>query len=442
MKNILLQSLVFLSLFSIAPLYADYQTDLNVAKSELLKINKGVAYASAIDALIAKYERNEDILIQLSDRIEFLETQKLSSEVFTLLEYLDIQLEYNLDIILQEKEDKRIQEELKAKEEADKLKKEQEAKEELSNYPGFSSTYNDEAKNILGWEYAEIHNGGISASLESSEVEKVIVYISWNDLTWFKNTIKSASFLLEGKELKKVSASKVDELSSTQAKITFDNIDDFIVTQNHKEFRIGITTNASGKQNTWEIIRDFYVSKVGFDDITGLSSGQKIPVFTQNETGENNSIVPAVLKLRLDRNLSSNLAEINIVADFGENTNTNSFTSPQVELNTLKLSTLWSSGIGDLTFTLANKDNTSNKIIGTLTDWIITFDLRGLTQSNRTLTNSSRGEDYDLYISGWTGNVVLNLNVLKDGIIYDVPGRGDDFESRYESEFKLGSKTY
>lgn len=150
MKNILLQSLVFLSLFSIASLSADYQTDLSVAKSELLKINKGAAYAAAIDTLIAKYERNEDILIQLSDRIEFLETQKLSSEVFTLLEYLDIQLEYNLDIILKEKEDKRIQEELKAKQEEEKLKKEQEAKEELSNYPGFSNIYNDEAKNILG----------------------------------------------------------------------------------------------------------------------------------------------------------------------------------------------------------------------------------------------------------------------------------------------------
>jgi hypothetical protein len=59
-----------------------------------------------------------------------------------------------------------------------------------------------------------------------------------------------------------VSSSKIDIMSTTKAKITFDNLDDFIITQNIRQARLKIKTSNIGYQKIGKTIKDLFVSKV------------------------------------------------------------------------------------------------------------------------------------------------------------------------------------
>jgi hypothetical protein len=80
-----------------------------------------------------------------------------------------------------------------------------------------------------------------------------------------------------------VGSSKIDIISATQAKITFDNLDDFVITENIREARLKIKTSNIGYQKIGKTMKNLYVSKVGFDDIIGLSSGRRLNEYDISE---------------------------------------------------------------------------------------------------------------------------------------------------------------
>lgn len=442
-KSIVLSVLLLVSLMIRVNVDANnnYET-LNWARDDLIFITNGNLYIKVIDDFIEKKKQDTTRLEKLQSKLWVLQSKlenrndKNSQTLLAIVNYLDIKITVVLTkdlvvkIIEEETQDESIIQN-------DKI-------EPSLTYPGFSDTYIEYDKTILAWEEVFVYKQSYSSLYEASEVWKVIFYITWADISEIKNSIESATLYLEWSIIDSVRSSQIDIISATQAKITFDNLDDFIITQNIRQARLKIKTANIGYQKVWKTIKDLYVSKVWFDDIKGLSSGQKLNQYDISEIWELFSIVPGTLEIKVEKNLSSNIPELNIRAMFENNSIEGGNNSPTIELSKLRLSTLGSTWDVWVAYSIYNSDSSWDRILWIVNWSEVEFDMSNLLQTNRTLSNSSRGEDYKIVITGTNTNTVITLNLMKWGVDYNVLWitGSNDIQINLEKELNLGSRNY
>lgn len=426
------------------------QEDLNKASQALVQIKNWDVYIKVIDAFIEKHQDNKKILEKLQSRINKLD-EKLwekhdvkSQKLKILLNYLNIKVEIALQELLKEEIEKIFDEETTPEEDSAEEDNTEEETAETISYPGFSDTYNENDKTILAGEESYIYKQSVSSLYEASDVETVAFYITSSDSVSLKNTIESATLLLEWSIIDTVWSSQVENISGTQTRIVFENLQDFIITQNIRQMRLKIKTNPIWYQKIWSTVKDAQVTKVWFEDIKGLSSGSDINNFTSLEPGELFSIAPGILNIDVTRGLSSNIPEINIVWLFDGNSIDANNSAPIIELKTLSFSTLWSSSDDDVIYTIYNNDSSGDRVQWVVSWNTVEFDMSPLLDKNKTISNSLRWEDYKIVISGTNTNTVLTLDLLKDGIVYDVRGidGAEDIHTNFPSDISLGSKSY
>jgi len=423
--------------------HADIQDDISDLAMKLSQLKKWEKYITAIDMLIEKKKENKIFLNKLTQRLSFLDTKlqlktdSRSEDLKILLNYLILKTSFAL--IALEKADEVIISD-------DEIQENEEIIEEKKSitYPGFSDTYNEYDKTILWWEEAYVYKQSFTSLYEATEVWKVIFYITWPGISNFSESIEKASLYIEWSNIDTVSSSKIDIISSTQAKITFDNLDNFVITQNIRQVRLKVTSSTIGYQQVWKTLKDMYITKVWFDDIIWLSSGNNVNSYTVTKPWELFSIVPGALDLTVEKNLSSNIPEINIKGLFWNNLNEGSYSSPVIELSKLKFLTLGSDNHAGTIYKLSNKDSSSDYIIWVETNGILEFDFSAMSSSNKTINNSSRWEDYRIFIDGTNPDTTLILDLLKSWIIYDVIGVdwSDNINLNLSSDLSLGSKNY
>lgn len=446
--------LLILGLFWLNSIIYSYENnDLELLSNDILLLEKGDIYKEIMDDFIDGNRDNKSILEELDIRIDDvmsnIDSWKYGSnpvifDMKTVLNYLEIIVYFALidienllvDSNKEENIDTEIDNQVEDTIEAVVIKS--------PLFPWFKTKYLEKDKNILAWRESFVYKQSFSSLYESTEIWKVIFYIEWPDLSELKNSIKNAYVYLEWSMLDTVSVSNIDILSSTKAKITFDKLDNFIITQNIRQVRLKIKTNNIGYEKLWKTIKNMYVTKVWFDDIIGLSSWRKVSSYTTIEPWEKFSIVPGVLNISLEKDLSSNIIDINIKGLYWKNTRDSDNWKPKTELKTLKLSTLWSSTWTWIYYTLANYDDLNDNIIWQITPWYVEFDLSWKSNNNTFISDSSRWEDFRITINGTNSSTYISLSLLKNGIVYDViwNGSSQDLQILLEKNLDLWTKHY
>ena len=446
MKSIkTLLKLVLLTLLALSPitLFASLESDITSASDKLLTIKKWSSYKASIDKLIEKYKNSESVLNKLSARLEKIDkllknrNDDKSMQLKILLKYLSLKVELSLeeitpDIIIKDKE-KEVDNNI-----------DNSWIEDWTSYPWFKEDYIEKDRTILAWDEVFVYKQSLSSLYEASEVWKVIFYITGSDVNWIDETISSASLFLEWKEVGNVSSSKIDITGATSAKITFDNLEDFILTQNIRQMRLKINTSNIWFQKIGKTIKGLQVTKVWFDDIKWLASGRNLDTYSVTEPWEKFSIVPWMLGVRVDKDLSSWIPEINLTGLFWNNTLDSSNSSSVIELKKLKLSILWSSSLWATTFSVYNKDNSWDKVTWVISWNEVEFNMSLLLDANKFVSNSTRWEDYKILINWTNSNTLLNLSILKDWLEYDVQwiSNSNDLNINLEKEIHIWTKNY
>jgi len=420
MKNILKILLLLISFLIFSTSTAFYsQDDLNNAYNKLKLVKSWDKYINSIDLIIAKYGKNEEILVKLESRLNEIDqilvwkTDKRSRDLKTLLDYLNIKVFFALDNILEEI--KQIEEEAKNDEENSQ---DDNMQEDLI-YPGFSTNYNDKIKTILAWKEEFIYAWWVWALYEKADVREVVFYITWDNISDLKSSIWEAYLYVEWLLLKKATSSDIDIISSTKASITFDKLNDFILPDDGQvDFRLSIKSNIIWYQNLWKVMKDLIVSDVDFDDVVWLTSDQRISnINMTNFSSEYFTISPANVTIWIIKNLNtSTQVELNIKSTFWNNTIETSNSEPKINLNTLKFSVFWNDS-SIATYELYNIDNSTDTIIWTYNWWLLEFDLSTMNVQNKTIWSSS-WENYRISIS-WI-NTWISMELLRDWLIYDV----------------------
>lgn len=433
-QSILLSILLLLPLWLANNVYSNSNEEVLISTSEkLLLIKKGSLYIKVIDNFIEKKKEDTSKLETLQSKLVVIQNKlenkndKNSITLKAILNYLDAKI----NIVL-------------TKDIIEKIIIVNNNYYKAITYPGFSDSYSEYDKTILAWDEVFVYKQSYSSLYEASEVWKVIFYITWPDVNDIKDSIVSASLYLEWSMIDTVSSSKIDIMSTTKAKITFDNLDDFIITQNIRQARLKIKTSNIGYQKIGKTIKDLFVSKVWFDDIKWLSSWRKLNEYDISEIWELFSIVPWILDIRVEKNLSSNIPELNIKAMFYGNSIEGSNNSPTIELSKLRLSTLWSTGDAWVVYSIYNTDSSWNRIIWVASGSIVEFDMSSLLKTNKTLSSSSRWEDYKIIITGTNTNTIITLNLIKSWIYYNIVwiSYSNDIQINLERELSIGSRDY
>lgn len=406
-------------------------------RQDLLEIPRGEEYATRIDATFEKYKENDRVLNILNSRIEKLSTTLENLSVWekkkwylnVLLAYLDIKVQDALDALTQGSS-LDIPENIPQQEDTDKKVDQEDNGGEDIQYPGFSTEYNDEEKNILAWMSAEIFAGWVNASIEDIDVEEIVITFSWSNLSDIESTIASASLIVEGYPVWKASSWDIKLVNPNVATLAFDNIENFTIPQKNVDFRIIIDTNPIWFQKSGKLIKDIQVLDIDFIKSTGRTSDRPVWVQFQNEIWELFHIVPAILETSVKKDLStSTVVELNVFASYGKNTIDNSNSQPTILLKELSLfpsiNPSWA------IYTLTNIDDSSDNVIWTLEEGNIVFDLQGMADNNRSVW-AWKWENYRIVISNTDQWVSLSL--AQDGIVYDVIG------IVWASDIKLNAK--
>ncbi len=428
--------LVILLFWLTTTLSANYKdNDLQESIKQLEALKSWDKFKIKIDSFIKKYENNKDILNKFQRKLYILEdklknkTDKKSRLLKIMVRYLIIKVYFALDNLLKEEEIKK-----------DIFVKEEEVKKQLI-FPGFSDKYNDFDKNILAGEEVFVYEWWAWAFYEKAKVSGVRFYIVWDNISDLKYTINKSYLYVDGLLLKTASYGDIDILSSTRASITFNNIDNFILpTDTNLDFRLSIKTNNIWYEQVWKTMKNLKVSEVDFFDVTGLTTWDFI-VKTEisNVNSEYFSILPSILNIEVIKNLyKSNHIELNIKSISWSNITATSKATPLVELNKIQFSVWWTNS-NTSTYTLYNKDNSSDIVIGVYNSWIVEFDLSSLTWK---IIWWWQGENYIINIS-WIDNSIW-IELLKKWIIYSIDwiSNSDNLNINLEKNIDLGYRDF
>ena len=379
-------------------------SNLNNYELNLSQTNIWESYLAKINSILWKYSDDADVLLKLQNRIIELKTNidvkdiEYTDDIVNLIYYMDLKVYFLLvDLWVIH------------------LWEEEEIKEEII-YPWFWDDYNDSEKNVTAWDDFIILSWKTSSKYESVDVWRAKFYIEGIDAQNLKYSLDYANLYFEWVFISKISPSNIDILNPNKVSLTFDNLKSVIVPQKEVSFRLWIKAKSIWYEKTWKTIKDARVTSVNISDAVWLNSWNKIDAFTTTISVEWFSIVPWVPIISVINDLSnSTVIKLNIRWEFWDSTIDLNNSVPKIEINKLKFSVYDNSNTA--IFKLVNTDNTSEPIIWIKSWTILEFDLSSMNENNKTIA-SWKGEDYEIYISNtdrW-----LSLDLLKDGLLYDV----------------------
>ena len=379
-------------------------SNLNSYESNLSELSSWRSYLARVNFILWKYSNNNDVLLKFHNKIIELKTNietksiDYSDDVVNLIYYMDLKV-YFLLVDLWEMH----------------LWEDEEIKEDII-YPWFWDEYNDSEKNITAWNDFTIMSWKTSSRYESVDVWTVTFYIEGVDAQNLKYSIDYANLYFEWIFISKISSSDIKILSSNKVSLTFENLEDFIVPQKEVSFRLWIKAKSIWYERIWKTIKDVRVTSVNISEAVWVNSWNNINAFTTTISVEWFSIVPWIPVVSVINDLNnSTVVKLNISWEFWDSKIDLNNSKPKIEIKKLKFSVYDNSNTA--TFRLVNTDNTGDSIIWVINWTILEFDLSAMNEVNKTIT-SWKWEDYEIFISNtdrW-----LSLNLLKDGLTYDV----------------------
>jgi len=380
--------------------------NLEYYRGNLISSSKWLNYLNKFDAILDKYSDNVVVLIKLSDRVQELKDSiesrqnNYSFELESLIYYIDQKINKSL-VVLWVYELEGIEEEVYIDNRDSEL---------------FEEDYVDSNKSIVAWDDFIVFSWNTSSLYESVEVWKVIFYIEWNNASDLKYSLSRANLYINWWGINSISSSSIDIVSQNKVSLTFNNLKNFIVPEHEVDFRLWIEVNSIWYEKVWKTIKDLSITNVVLSEWVWINSWKKINAFSTTTSVEPFSIVPWIPIVSIIADLiDSAIVRFNIKWLFWDNTIGSNNSTPSLKLNKLQFS--FSDNSGTAIFKLVNSDDSTDSILW-IKNWnILEFDLSSLNINNKTISKW-KWEDFKIYIFNTTSWVSLEL--LKDGIIYDV----------------------
>ena len=417
------------------------------AKTELSQVKNGSNYIQRIDSFISKYSENRQVLERLQLRLQKLESSITSSnnEVLqALVHYLLSEVDTSL-LLLTELEKKQMVETILETISSDIIEDTGKEPDTATTIPKIDfSKYDNNSYDILAGESAIVYKAEVSSRLESVEVGEVIFTFIWNNIDDIEETIQNASLYIWDKLITTNVNSDIRQVSGARFRITFDNLDNLIVTENPQDLRLIVHTAPIWFQKLWQVIPWFRVEQVVFSDAEWLTSNQNVASFTLTERWDEYFIAPTKLDVEVTRSVNTSLTpKFRISANIWDNTLDNSNGTPNITLDQLSFD-IWASNFSwsSPQFVLQNEDG-SWGIPGTLIGNRVVFNLSGLDLSDRIISGND-SEDFEIIVNGLAWNATLFLELQREGITYSIDGiaRAIWLQTHFENDIDFWSRAF
>ncbi len=414
--------------------YSNYtEGDLELISSKLNEIDGWEIIRAKLDNFIETNKSNKTLLEEFDSKLSnaylLLKTKKDRKSY--ILKLIIFYVKINISFAL---EDIRVEEQALAEQKQENLDNNQDetstwgVSDDTTNvdnitetwvYTGFTETYNDQEKTILAGTQAFIYAGWIWSLYEQADVWKTMFYITWSNASDLQYVIDKAYLYVEGLNVAEANYGDISVISSTKVRITFDNINNFIIPDDENiDFRLAIKTNKIWYQKIGKIIKDFIVSDVDFDNVIWLTSDKEITnIDVTDFSSEKFSVSAWVVTVSAVNTLDDSYTiKLNVKTDFWSNTKNSDNWDPSLEMSKLRFS-VFGTDASSAVYSLYNNDNSSDIITWTYNSWIVEFDLSLLEQKSKNVWEW-RGEDFIIkitWITSW-----LSMKLLRDGVIYDI----------------------
>lgn len=438
---------IFIKLLSVFIIYLFLVSSINAQShisQDIRELKNWEKYIDLIDTFIENNKSDTQKLWEIQDKLQVILKNFEWNKYLSVFEYLDQEISIILEITIIWEDINIIVEEAIE----DTLIEDQETWEDdnvlINNnnilFQWFWEYYNDQDKNILAWTEVEIYSADINVRLEEIDVWQVFVYIKTLNPEWLKNSIEEAKLYLEWSLLDISSWWKIDVISSSQIKIEFNNLNDFILTRNQREYRISIKTHTIWEDNLWEIVEEFYVNRVWFDEIKWLTTWDNLNNIWFNSNWANNTIIPVELNITQDEIISIDRVGFNISWNYWDNFLKSFSQNRSLEIQKLIFRPFGSSNLEEYTYRFVNVDNISQEVIWTFNNWFLEFNLSWLSSWLRTINDSTKWEDFEVYITHPTRSDTINLNLQRDWISFELLNQEGTFNTKYETTIDFISK--
>lgn len=401
---------------------------------------------SRIESVLEKYSENEEILEKLNIRVASINlysrgwsTDKIANTQ-AILDYISLKIGLYLENIKEQKQDN-ISEliELEIPEVPTQIGQEH-SEANTSEKINFTD-FNDGSYAILAWESRIVYKANISARLESLEVWEVTFAFKWTDIDGIERAIDNASLYIGDYFVDTNSNSDIRQISSTHFQVIFDNLDDFIITENEMDLRLIIHTNPIGFQKIGQTIPAFVVERVWFSDVQWLTSNRESSNFTLSEPWYQFGILPGTIGIDVTQDFNTSpRIKFDIVPWLWSNTRDDNNGIPPINITKIILDV---NGLGTSSWTQFFLGG--DRINAVPIQWIISgrhveFDLTslwGVSVSNR--------EEFEIIVSNAPDTVTtLFVDLRSDGIKYNVPwvSWANNLSIDFESDIDLGSRNF
>jgi hypothetical protein len=232
---------------------------------------------------------------------------------------------------------------------------------------------------------------------------------------------------------------KIDVISASQIKIEFSNMKDFILTRNKREYRIALKTHNIWQDYLWEIVDNFYVTRVWFDDIKWLTTWDSLSEISFTQKWANNSVLPIELIINQNNYSWINSVEFNILWNFWNNLAYQSWNNKSVNIEELRFRPYWSQYLDEYSYELINRDFPEQSVVGVYSNWFLTFEVSDLGENARTITDSKNWEDFEISMTHPIRKDNINLNLQRDWILFTISNHLWPITTRFEKTIDLES---
>lgn len=304
-------------------------------------------------------------------------------------------------------------------------------------YPWFSLDYNDSKKSILAGEKSFVFDAWVVAMIEPVEVEKIEFIFETSDTTNLKYWLWNLTLFVEWQQIWIAKSNNIKVLNSTQAKVIFNSLENFIVPKQQIELRLMIEPVSIWYEKNGKYIPEITIKSVEITQATWLISNKATDRVILNEKSEYFQILPVWIKVDMIKNLrNDSIIEFSINTDTWINTNTTSANDLKTSIKSLSFlyrDTSWNSE-----FYIYNSRKSSLKV-----KWVKNWDyLYFDTQSLENVLSWNWSNKFSIQIVNWV-NTLVWLELLNDWIEvwFDIPWYGDTKYYLQES-LDFGTKAY
>lgn len=420
-------------------------TDKSTVETNILSIKNGDKYKTKIENMVKKL--NTDItklelvlssLKNIDNKVTKLKEWKNKITLVAILDYFIYAVQTEINNINTQGLIEKIEEE--KIDTVDEINKEIiYTKDEL--YEWFTSNYNDNEKTILAWVETFVYNASVVAGIEEIEAKEVIFTLESTDLSNLKSVIQEAGLYVEGKKIETINTGDIKIISPTQAELRFRNLNGFFIPKQQIEFRLSITPQNIWFEKVWVFQALINITKVEFSETEGLVSQKPVNsiVFNDNDGIETFQISPVLFSASVVDSLKDGLyAKLNLQIDNWRNTQQSKNSEVRAELD--RLDFYLSESNGAATYEIVNSDDSSQRVTGTKSGNVLSFDMTTLSDNN---ISKWKWENFHIYITDNT-DVTVFLELSREWIIYSVPWITwvTNINAYLEKNIELGSRTY